>query len=45
MKESISSSNDSLVWVNPIIGLFFAQMIGGLYWSYIGNKYGKNLTT
>jgi len=41
IKESISSENDNFVWVNPIIGLFIAQMIGGVYWSYIGNKYGR----
>ncbi|OUM65433.1 hypothetical protein PIROE2DRAFT_20329 [Piromyces sp. E2] len=41
MKNSVSSSNENLVWVNPIIGLFLAQMLGGLYWTYIGNKYGR----
>jgi len=24
-----------------MIGLFIAQLIGGIYWSYIGNKYGR----
>ncbi|ORX36201.1 hypothetical protein BCR36DRAFT_375766 [Piromyces finnis] len=41
IKEAISSTNDNFIWVNPIIGLFLSQIIGGFYWTYIGNKYGR----
>jgi MFS family permease len=40
-KKSIESNNENTFWVNPLIGLFVAQICGGLYWSYIGNKYGR----
>jgi len=36
-----SSESGNSYWLNPIIGLFIAQMCGGLYWTYIGNKYGR----
>jgi len=39
-KKSIELNNN-VIWINPIIGLFVAQMCGGLYWTYIGNKYGR----
>jgi len=41
IKNSILSSNENAIWINPLIGLFLAQMCGGLYWTYIGNKYGR----
>jgi len=40
-KNSIETINENTSWVNPIIGLFIAQICGGLYWTYIGNKYGR----
>jgi len=41
INNKIASVNENYIWVNPIIGLFIAQICGGLYWTYIGNKYGR----
>jgi len=41
IKKSLSPTNEDYIWINPIISLFIAQMCGGLYWTYIGNKYGR----
>ncbi|KAG4097859.1 MFS general substrate transporter [Neocallimastix lanati (nom. inval.)] len=40
-KKTIELNNNNVIWINPIIGLFVAQMCGGVYWTYIGNKYGR----
>jgi len=40
-KNEIESNNENSIWINPVIGIFIALIFGGLYWTYIGNKYGR----